>query len=228
MSPISFGVFLDIALICLALLAVFVCLRLGFVRLVLTLVAAAAAIGVALLGTQLLAGPVADAATPAMERFIVHQGTRLLPDEDALDTIVSMSDKVVTVVRAVLVRMSGEDAEEVEEEDEPREALTQMAHGAAVAFYSFLIFVVLFSLVFSVLRMLVERVDVSRVLPLVGTADRILGLLAGLLIGAVVIFLPVILLRSAAPKLLRGALSVPEDLFSVSALLRLTNSLYPY
>ena len=228
MSPISFGVFLDIALICLALLAVFVCLRLGFVRLVLTLIAAAAAIGVALLGTQLLAGPVADAATPAMERFIVHQGTRLLPDEDALDTIVSMSDKVVTVVRAVLVRMSGEDAEEVEEEDEPREALTQMAHGAAVAFYSFLIFVVLFSLVFSVLRMLVERVDVSRVLPLVGTADRILGLLAGLLIGAVVIFLPVILLRSAAPKLLRGALSVPEDLFSVSALLRLTNSLYPY
>ena len=228
MSPISFGLFLDIALICLALLAVFVCMRLGFVRLVLTLVAAAAAIGMALLGTQLLAGPVADAATPAMERFIVHQGTRLLPDEDALDTIVSMSDKVVTVVRAVLVRMSGEDAEEVEEEDEPQEALTQMAHGAAVAFYSFLIFVVLFSLVFSVLRMLVERVEVSRVLPLVGTADRILGLLVGLFLGAVVIFLPVILLRSAAPKLLRGALSVPEDVFSVSALLRLTNSLYPY
>ena len=228
MSPISFGLFLDIALICLALLAVFVCMRLGFVRLVLTLVAAAAAIGMALLGTQLLAGPVADAATPAMERFIVHQGTRLLPDEDALDTIVSMSDKVVTVVRAVLVRMSGEDAEEVEEEAEPREALTQMAHGAAVAFYSFLIFVVLFSLVFSVLRMLVERVEVSRVLPLVGTADRILGLLVGLFLGAVVIFLPVILLRSAAPKLLRGALSVPEDVFSVSALLRLTNSLYPY
>ena len=227
MSPIGFGLYLDIALICLALLAVFVCVRKGFTRLVLTLIAAAAAVFVAMLGTQLLAGPVSDAATPAMERFIVHQGTRLLPDEDALDTIVSMSDKVVTVVRAVLVRMGGEDTgEEAEEED--TEPLTQMAHGLAVGFYSFLIFIVLFSLVFSVLRMLVERIEPARVLPFVGITDRVLGLLVGLALGVVVLFLPVILLKTVVPKLLHGALNVPEDVFSVSALLRLTHSLYPY
>ncbi len=42
------------------------------------------------------------------------------------------------------------------------------------------------------------------------------------------LFLPVILLKTVVPKLLHGALNVPEDVFSVSALLRLTYSLYPY
>ncbi len=220
------GVFFDIALLCLVALTVFVCIRRGFVRVVSSLAALALAALIALGVTSVLAEPVADKATPAMERFIVHQSSRFLPDEDALDTIVSMSDKVVSVVRAVLQRMGGDDAAEAED-IEPQEALTALAHGLAFAFYGFLIFVLIFALAFAVLQTLVEHIRLEK-FPVFGAANTALGVLLGIILGTLVLFLPVILLVTAAPKALGGGLSVPKDVFRSSRLLQWTYSLYPF
>ena len=220
------GLFIDIALLCLVALTVFVCVRRGFVRVVLTLLALALAAGIALGVTHLLADPVADKATPAMERFIVHQSSRFLPDEDALDTIVSMSDKVVSVVRAVLQRMGGDDAAEAAESG-PQEALTALAHGLAFTLYGFLIFILVFALAFAVLQTLVERIRPEK-MGVFSIADTALGVLLGIILGTLVLFLPVILLATAAPKVLGGGLTVPKDLFRSSRLLQWTYTLYPF
>ncbi len=220
------GLFFDIALLCLVALTVFICIRRGFVRVVLTLLALVLAAGIALGVTNLLADPVADKATPAMERFIVHQSSRFLPDEDALDTIVSMSDKVVSVVRAVLQRMGGDDAAEAADIG-PQEALTALAHGLAFTFYGFLIFILVFALVFAVLQTLVERIRPDN-WQIFGIADTALGVALGIVLGTAVLFLPVILLVTAAPKALGGGLAVPKDVFRSSRLLQWTYSLYPF
>ncbi len=229
----SIGIFPDIVMICIVLLVVYVCARRGFVRLTLSVVSIAVAAAVAVAGTGCLAPKIAQSASPAMERFIVHQTSRWLPDEDALDTIVSMSDKVVTVVRAVLEKMdSGEDTAgdtgDAEDPAEEKEPLAQLAYGVSLGLYGFLLFCVLFALVLAVLRVLIDRLEFIERIPIVGTLDTTLGILCGAALGVVVLFLPVFVLVTLVPRVFGSGLTVPEDLFELSRLLAWTRALYPF
>ncbi|MDY3285975.1 MAG: hypothetical protein SOX31_05310 [Eubacteriales bacterium] len=237
MIPISVGFFLDIALICVVLLVVYVCARRGFVRLLLSGVSVLVALAVAFAGTAALARPIAGAASGAMERFLVHQTSRFLPDEDALDTIVSMSDKVVTVVRAVLEKMDrgSDDAEEAaaetaadETQDAESEPLRELAYGISLALYGFLLFAVLFSLILAILRVLIDRLAFIERIPIVGALDLSLGLILGLAAGVVVLFLPVIVMETLIPRVLGSGFAVPAEVFSGSWLMRMTYALYPF
>ena len=172
-----------------------------------------------------------------MERVLVPQTSRFLPDEDALDTIVSMSDKVVTVVRAVLEKMDrgSDDAEEAaaetaadETQDAESEPLRELAYGISLALYGFLLFAVLFSLILAILRVLIDRLAFIERIPIVGALDLSLGLILGLAAGVVVLFLPVIVMETLIPRVLGSGFAVPAEVFSGSWLMRMTYALYPF
>lgn len=241
MIPISFGFYFDIALVCAVVLIVFACVRRGFVRMLLSIVSVIVALAVAFMATGLFARPIARAASGATERFLVHQASRFLPDESALDTIVSMSDKVVTVVRAVLAKMDaggasgangagdvGDAGGASPAADVTAEPLHELSYGISLAFYGFILFSLLFALSLAILRVLIDRLAFIERIPIVGVLDSSLGMVFGLIIGIFVLFLPVIFLVTAVPKVLGSGFAVPADVFSGSYLMRLTYALYPF
>ncbi len=236
MIPISFGFYFDIALVCAVVLIVFACVRRGFVRMLLSIVSVIAALAVAFMATALFARPIARAASGATERFLVHQASRFLPDESALDTIVSMSDKVVTVVQAVLAKMDAGGANDTGDAggaspaaaDATAEPLHELSYGISLAFYGFILFSLLFALILAILRVLIDRLAFIERIPIVGVLDSSLGMVFGLIIGLFVLFLPVIFLVTAVPKVLGSGFAVPAEVFSGSYLMRLTYALYPF
>ncbi|MEA4823207.1 MAG: hypothetical protein VB111_03730 [Clostridiaceae bacterium] len=235
MIPISFGFYFDIALICAVVLIVIACVRRGFVRMLLSIVSVIVALAVAFTATALFARPIARAASAATQRFLVHQTSRFLPDEDALDTLVSMSDKVVTVVQAVLAKMDAGDTDEESTaavdtgaEGEPEEPLHELSYGISLIFYGFILFSFLFALVLAILRVLIDRLAFIERIPIVGVLNSSLGMVLGLIIGGCVMFLPVIFLVTVIPKVLGSGFTIPADVFSGSYLMRLTYALYPF
>ncbi|MGI6336512.1 MAG: CvpA family protein [Eubacteriales bacterium] len=213
----------NIIIICVFALIVCVCIRQGFTRILLSAVSLLVALLFAVLVTALLAKPIARAAQDATERFIVHQAQRYLPDENALDTIVSTSDKVVTIMQAVINKMNGGKTPDV---PDTHTSLQKVAYIAALTVYGFLMFVVTFSLALAILKVLAERLEASERLPGLGRLDTVLGAAVGVVLGFCVVMLPIAVMVTVLPKVIGFRAS--SEVFQGAFMLRLLYALYPF
>lgn len=219
-----FGFFLDIILICLFALIIYICVKRGFVRMTLSGLSFIAAVGLALGLTSLIAPPITRALTPAMQKFIVHQASRILPDEQALDTLASASDKVITVVRAVLNKMNmGADSLDTE-----RDALYELSYGIAYGLYSLILFALSFAAFRALMRILIERMNFIERIPLVGVVDSTLSVMMGIFICIFILFIPAIVCLSIVPNILGSSFNGSELFYGESLLLRFTYMIYPF
>lgn|GEM_PF-1427887 len=220
----NFGICLDIILICLMALIMYLFMKKGFIRVTLSGLSFLISLGVSFLVTRLLAGFLANCLTPFTQRFIIKQSTRILSGENAMDTLTSASDKVMTIIHAVLKKINPEAVVNAAEQD----SLYELSYGITYGFYSFLLFAVLFSLFFTLMRLLHAKIPLLKRFPVLKVADSSVSLIVGIIVCIIVMFIPAIFMFTILPSVLGSDFSMPENLFKGSLLLRLTYFLYPF
>jgi len=209
---------IDIILAAIFVYCVYIGARNGFVRSVLSLVSTVVSLVLAFTLVGSFSNTIADKyITPAVSSLLGEKVEETLGDsgDDLASTIVTVSDKVVSIVDEFI---SGEEKAEDENKSAEKEAEEVGMDGLIVGISSvigrsltaFVLFVLLFALINAILKVAIDQLRFVNKIPIIGPVNITLGLILGAATGVVFLYVPVWVILDFLPELLNA-----EPLFSI-------------
>ena len=209
---------IDIILAAIFVYCVYIGARNGFVRSVLSLVSTVVSLVLAFTLVGSFSNTIADKyITPAVSSLLGEKVEETLGDsgDDLASTIVTVSDKVVSIVDEFI---SGEEKAEDENKSTEKEAEEVGMDGLIVGISSvigrsltaFVLFVLLFALINAILKVAIDQLRFVNKIPIIGPVNITLGLILGAATGVVFLYVPVWVILDFLPELLNA-----EPLFSI-------------
>jgi len=209
---------IDIILAAIFVYCVYIGARNGFVRSVLSLVSTVVSLVLAFTLVGSFSNTIADKyITPAVSSLLGEKVEETLGDsgDDLASTIVTVSDKVVSIVDEFI---SGEEKAEDENISAEKEAEEVGMDGLIVGISSvigrsltaFVLFVLLFALINAILKVAIDQLRFVNKIPIIGPVNITLGLILGAATGVVFLYVPVWVILDFLPELLNA-----EPLFSI-------------
>ena len=216
----------DIILVGIFLWCVYKGAKNGFVRSVASLLASVVALCAALF-VVMQVSPVlsSNVVTPWIAGKLQTQLEESM-GESALETVDSLletADKIFTSLQELV----DEEAEEVIKTEEVAEDLVgSVSQAIGDAGTAVLLFVVLFALFLAILRVLIDQLRFINKIPIVGTANALLGMALGAVTGAIFLIIPVWLLLSFVPSIFHMDVAVAPELLEQSKVLSIVMQFY--